>query len=85
MDVLESPVFVDTPVGGRVDLDRVCRDCEMTIEDHCYIFDFIVLEMFSFLSHSWYGLVVYIPCSYRLPSMPGLFVLSQWIIFLYYW
>ena len=48
LHILESPVFVDTPVGGRVRLDRVCRGCEFTLEDHLFTFDFIVLEMSSF-------------------------------------
>ena len=48
LHTLESPVFVDTPVGGRVRLDRVCRGCEFTLEDHLFTFDFILLEMSSF-------------------------------------
>ena len=48
LDVLESPVFVDTPVGGRVRLDRICRGCEFTMGDHQFAFDFIVLDMSGF-------------------------------------
>ena len=48
LDFLESPMFVDTPVGGRVRLDQICRDCKFTMGDHQFVFDFIVLDMSSF-------------------------------------
>ena len=46
--ILESLVFVDTSVGGRVRLDRICRGCEFTMGDHQFAFDFIVLDMSGF-------------------------------------
>ena len=48
LDVLESLIFVDTRVGGRVRLDRICRGCEFTMGDHQFVFDFIVLDMSGF-------------------------------------
>ena len=45
---LDPPMLVDTPVGGRVVIDRVCRDCDLTIQDRTFTFDFIVLDMTGF-------------------------------------
>ena len=49
LDILESPVFVDTPGGGRIRLDRICRDCDFTMRDHQFVFDFIVVDMSSLI------------------------------------
>ena len=45
---LDPPLYVDTPIGGRVMLDRVCRECDLTIEERTFVFDFIVLDMSAF-------------------------------------
>ncbi|GFZ09844.1 hypothetical protein Acr_21g0004430 [Actinidia rufa] len=45
---LNPPLFVDTPIGGRMSLDRICRGCELVILDHHFVFDFIVLGMSGF-------------------------------------
>ncbi|GFY91341.1 hypothetical protein Acr_07g0015370 [Actinidia rufa] len=45
---LNPPLFVDTPIGGRTPLDRICRGCELVILDHHFVFDFIVLGMSGF-------------------------------------
>ncbi|XP_058202941.1 uncharacterized protein LOC131317402 [Rhododendron vialii] len=45
---LSPPLFVETPVGGRTPLDRICRDYELLIHDCRFTFDFIVLGMSSF-------------------------------------
>ncbi|GFS28968.1 hypothetical protein Acr_00g0004810 [Actinidia rufa] len=45
---LNPPLFVDTPIGGRTSLDRICRGCELVILDHHFVFDFIVLGMSGF-------------------------------------
>ncbi|GFS41459.1 hypothetical protein Acr_00g0074490 [Actinidia rufa] len=42
------PLFVNTPLGGRAPLDRICRGCELVILDRCVEFDFIVLSMSGF-------------------------------------
>ena len=42
---LDPPMLVDTPVGGRVVIDRICRGCDLTIQDRTFTCDFIVLEM----------------------------------------
>ena len=45
---LDPPLYVDTPIGGRVMLDRVCRECDLTIKERTFVFDFIVLDMTAF-------------------------------------
>ena len=42
------PLFVNTPLGGRAPLDRICRGCELIILDRRVEFDFIVLSMSGF-------------------------------------
>ncbi|GFY97392.1 hypothetical protein Acr_11g0016980 [Actinidia rufa] len=42
------PLFVNTPLGGRAPLDRICRGCELVILDRRVEFDFIVLSMSGF-------------------------------------
>ena len=48
VSTLDPPMLVDTPVGGRVMIDRICRDCDLTIQDQTFTCDFIVLEMTGF-------------------------------------
>ncbi|KAI8551189.1 hypothetical protein RHMOL_Rhmol06G0165900 [Rhododendron molle] len=45
---LNPPLFIETPLGGRTPLDRLCRDCELVIHDRRFTFDFIVLGMSGF-------------------------------------
>lgn len=40
--------MVETPLGGRVALGRVCRSCEIEVEDRRLSCDFIVLDMHAF-------------------------------------
>ncbi|GFS38223.1 hypothetical protein Acr_00g0056340 [Actinidia rufa] len=42
------PFFVNTLLGGRAPLDRVCRGYKLVILDRHFEFDFIVLGMFGF-------------------------------------
>ena len=48
IEVLDSVLMLDTPVGGRSTLKRVCRSCEVEIADRRFVFDFIVLDMTLF-------------------------------------
>ena len=41
-------MFVETIIGGRVLLNRVIRDHNLTILDRTFAFDFIILEMSGF-------------------------------------
>ena len=45
---LNPPLFVDTPIGGRMPLDCICQGCELVILNHHFVFDFIVLGMSGF-------------------------------------
>ena len=45
---LDPPLYVDTPIRGRVLLDRVCRMSDLTIAERTFVFDFIVLDMSAF-------------------------------------
>ncbi|XP_058208134.1 uncharacterized protein LOC131321144 [Rhododendron vialii] len=45
---LDSPLFVETPLGGKSSLSRICKGCELVICDHHFVFDFIVLDMLGF-------------------------------------
>ena len=48
IEVLDSVLLLDTPVGGRTTLRRVYRSCEVEIVDRRFVFDFIVLDIMSF-------------------------------------
>ncbi|GFZ15860.1 hypothetical protein Acr_25g0002690 [Actinidia rufa] len=48
IEVLDSMLMLDTPVGGKSTLKRVCRSCEVEIANRPFVFDFIVLDMTSF-------------------------------------
>lgn len=45
---LASPLRVESPVGGTVDLDRGCRGCEIEVVGHRLPFSFVLLDMSSF-------------------------------------
>ena len=42
------PLRVESPVGGTVDLDRGCRDCEIEVAGRRLPFAFMLLHMSSF-------------------------------------
>ena len=48
MEVFDPPLIVESPIGGHIPLSYICRQCEMTIEDRHFTFDFIVLDMAGF-------------------------------------
>ena len=41
-------MLVDTLVGGRVVIDRICQGYDMTIQDQTFTCDFIIREMTRF-------------------------------------
>ncbi|XP_028094363.1 uncharacterized protein LOC114294425 [Camellia sinensis] len=45
---LASPLRVESPVGGTVDLDWGCRDCEIEVARRRLSFAFVLLDMSSF-------------------------------------
>ena len=45
---LMPPLRVESSVGGTVDLDRGCRDCEIEVVGRRLPFAFVLLDMSSF-------------------------------------
>ncbi|XP_028052703.1 uncharacterized protein LOC114257136 [Camellia sinensis] len=45
---LASPLKVESPVGGTVDLDRGCCGCEIEVAERRLLFAFVLLDMWSF-------------------------------------
>ncbi|XP_057482049.1 uncharacterized protein LOC130768982 [Actinidia eriantha] len=45
VDLLDSTLLVDTPVGGVVPLNRVCRGCVLVIADRRIEVDLVVMDM----------------------------------------
>ena len=41
-------LMVETPIRGRVKLDRICRGCDLMILDQTFTFDFIIMDMATF-------------------------------------
>ncbi|XP_057499379.1 uncharacterized protein LOC130783656 [Actinidia eriantha] len=48
VDLLGSTLLVDTPIGGVVSLNRVCRGCVLVIADRRIEADLIVMDMSGF-------------------------------------
>jgi hypothetical protein len=45
---LSAPIVVDTPGGYTFSIVKICRNCELVIEEHSFVHDFLVFEMLSF-------------------------------------
>ncbi|XP_058202907.1 uncharacterized protein LOC131317367 [Rhododendron vialii] len=57
IDVLDTPLLIETSIRGRTVLSRVCKSCEIEIADRRLVFDFIVLDMTGFdviLGMDWF-------------------------------
>ena len=48
MKVFDPPLIVESPIGGHIPLSYIYRQCEMTIEDQRFTFNFIILDMTGF-------------------------------------
>lgn len=48
IDQLESLFWVESSIGGRVALWRVCCSCEIEVADRRLFFDFFILDMHTF-------------------------------------
>ena len=46
--VLQSPLRIESPVGGMIDLDRGWHDCEMEVAERRLPFAFVLLDMSNF-------------------------------------
>ena len=45
---LENPLYVNSPLGTRVTVDKICWDCELEISGILFIVDLIVMDMSEF-------------------------------------
>ena len=48
VETLEEPLHVSSPLGTRVRVDQICRDCELEISRILLIVDLRVLDMSEF-------------------------------------
>ena len=48
LEVFDLPLIVESPIGGRIPLSYMRRQCKMMNEDRRFTFDFIVLDMEGF-------------------------------------
>ena len=45
---LEKPLYVHSPLGTRVSVDQICRDCELEISGILLTVDLRVIDMSEF-------------------------------------
>ena len=45
---LEKPLNVNSPIGTRVSVDQICRDCDLEISEILLIVDVRVMDMLEF-------------------------------------
>ena len=48
VEILEEPLHVSSPLGDRVNVDKICRDCELEISWVLLIVDLRVMDMSEF-------------------------------------
>ena len=48
VETLEEPLYVHSPLGTIVSIDRICRDCELEISRILLIVDIRVMDMSEF-------------------------------------
>ena len=48
IETLEEPLHVSSPIGTRVSVDKICRDCELYISRILLIVDLRVMDMSGF-------------------------------------
>ena len=65
VETLEKPLYVNSPLGTRVSVDQICRDCELEISGILLIVDLRVMDILEFdviLRMDWltaYRVVIY--------------------------
>ena len=47
-ETLEKPLYVNSPLGTRVSVDLICRDCELEISGILLTMDLRVMDMSEF-------------------------------------
>ena len=48
VETLEEPLHVSSPLGARVNVDQICRACELEISGILLTMDLRVMEMLKF-------------------------------------
>ena len=48
VETLENPLYVNSPLGTRVNVDHICRDCELEISGILLTVDLRVMDMSEF-------------------------------------
>ena len=48
VETLENPLYVNSPLGTRVSVDHICRDCELEILGILLTVDLRVMDMSEF-------------------------------------
>ena len=48
VETLEKPLYVNSPLGTRVSVDQICRDCELEISRILLTVDLRVMDMSEF-------------------------------------
>ena len=48
VETLEKPLHVKSPLRARVNVDKICRDCELEISGILLIVDLRVMDMLEF-------------------------------------
>ena len=48
VETLEKPLYVNSPLGTRVSVDKICQDCELEISGILFIVDLRVMDMSEF-------------------------------------
>ena len=48
VETLEEPLHVNSPLGTRVRVDKICRDCDLEILGILLIVDLRVMDMSNF-------------------------------------
>ena len=48
VETLEKSLYVNSPLGTRVSVDQICRDCELEISEILLTMDLRVMDMLEF-------------------------------------
>ena len=48
IETLDEPLYVSSPLGTRVRMDWICRDCELEISDILLIVDLRMMDISDF-------------------------------------
>ena len=48
VETLENPLKVNSPLGTRVSIDQICRDCELEISEILLTMDLRVMDISKF-------------------------------------